>query len=404
MINFLNSWMQQVLSGKNQSLRFRVSRALFWSVTGSVFSRIFSLMAILSIGRILGSDVWGEFSVIQNFLLLIGTTLGAAFLVSTSHLVSENRSINLNKSKNLAVASFCVSAIIGIALFVILISLSPIISVRILKSSSIQDEFKIGAIFVLFSCLNGMAFGVINGAEEFKLSSLLTIVNSVFLFLFSIIGPKYFLLRGAVLSFVLTEALTFPINLYFAIKSLGIYTVSNIDLKPSDWRLTLQTVIPAIASRFLIIPSVWVSNLILIYYSTGFNEIGLYNAADKLKQIILFIPSALSTMMLPIMSNLYNTKQSEKFILLLKANIGINLVVSVPIIFIFGYFSPFVMALFGNNFISGSNTLVFISIASFPMILNTFLGQVLISVGLIWKRMLVDGKNKPRCGCVASLQ
>ena len=60
----------------------------------------------------------------------------------------------------------------------------------------------------------------------------------------------------------------------------------------------------------MIAPTYWIIRTMLVR-NTSFSELAIYEAADQWKTIILFIPTAVSQIVLPILSSIVNEDQKE---------------------------------------------------------------------------------------------
>ncbi|MDO8429661.1 MAG: flippase [Candidatus Daviesbacteria bacterium] len=78
---------------------------------------------------------------------------------------------------------------------------------------------------------------------------------------------------------------------------------------------------------------------LLISYIRGVEETGIYGAAYRFLEAVIFIPSALATAMFPVVVNLHDKNPGEIKKLYFKS-VGILFVLSLPILIIYLYFLP----------------------------------------------------------------
>ena len=106
--------------------------------------------------------------------------------------------------------------------------------------------------------------------------------------------------------------------------------------------------VPTAISSMLVAPSYWIIRTIVVK-ECGFEELAIYEAADQWRAIILFIPSAISGIVLPILSS--TLAESEKdFWKVFIINLRINVVIATTIALTIVLLSPFLMKLYGNGY------------------------------------------------------
>jgi O-antigen/teichoic acid export membrane protein len=137
-------------------------------------------------------------------------------------------------------------------------------------------------------------------------------------------------------------------------------------------------------------PAFWLSNIALVSQPQGYAALGVFNAADRWRQVILFLPSTLTTIVLSMLSNLHGMKDTSGYKKVFSANLWLSAgSVLIPTVVLITL-APLAMAVFGKEYQPGWITLVILAVSAIFYVLNNFLGQVLVSQGLIWWRCGVD--------------
>jgi O-antigen/teichoic acid export membrane protein len=109
----------------------------------------------------------------------------------------------------------------------------------------------------------------------------------------------------------------------------------------------------------------------------GYAALGVFIAADKWRQLVLFLPTSLSAIILPMLSNLHGTKNTGGYRQVFSANVLV-------------IFSGPAMSAYGSDYQAGRVTLIILSASAVAVVLNNVLGQVLVSLGSIWWRCGLD--------------
>ena len=136
--------------------------------------------------------------------------------------------------------------------------------------------------------------------------------------------------------------------------------------------------------------AMWFANLVLVAQPDGYASLGVFNAAERWRQLLLFLPASLSPVLLTMLSNLYGRNDPDAYRRLFGLNLAVSVgVVVVPSIAIARYAGP-AMGLFGDEYRDGGSTLIILSASAVAVVLNNLLGQVLVSRGAVLGRFVLD--------------
>lgn len=134
----------------------------------------------------------------------------------------------------------------------------------------------------------------------------------------------------------------------------------------------------------------WFSNLTLANQPDGYSRLGIFVAAEKWRELVLFVPASISQAVLAMLSNLHGTQNAKSYADIFRLNILVHIIaIMVPAIGL-AFFSRFAMAAFGAEFVEGWVILSILALSAIPIVLNNVLGQVLQSAGSIWHRFFLD--------------
>jgi O-antigen/teichoic acid export membrane protein len=134
----------------------------------------------------------------------------------------------------------------------------------------------------------------------------------------------------------------------------------------------------------------WFANVVLVAQPDGYASLGVFTAAERWRQLLLFLPASFSPVILTMLSSLHGTNDPNAYRRLFGLNLTVSLaVVVVPSIGIILCASS-AMGLFGDEYRDGRMTLVILSASSVAVVLNNLLGQILVSKGAIMGRFVLE--------------
>lgn len=112
-------------------------------------------------------------------------------------------------------------------------------------------------------------------------------------------------------------------------------------------------------------------------------EVGLYNAALKIKNILLSLSTAITSVIIPRISYCLQKKEQKKTYLLIAKSFRISLIIAMPIAFyIFVFAKDVIFFVCGNQYLDAEKTLKILMACIIPLILtNLFGNQILIPNG-----------------------
>jgi O-antigen/teichoic acid export membrane protein len=140
----------------------------------------------------------------------------------------------------------------------------------------------------------------------------------------------------------------------------------------------------------MVAPVVWVTNAILVNSPGGYGEMGLFNAANQWRTILMYVPTIVLTPLLPIMTQLHASHQYQQLRHVLIRTLGLSVGVVGCLALGFSLFARQIMALYGNGFASGTNVFYLIMIVSLLLSAGVVVGGLLSSTGAMWTGFLFN--------------
>ncbi|MEW5956406.1 MAG: oligosaccharide flippase family protein [Chloroflexota bacterium] len=373
-------------------MRARFITAAFWSLWGAIIGRGLTLLAWVVAARLLGNRAFGEVGMIQSTLGLFGVFAGAGLGLTTTKYVAEYRNLYGVRARQSIALSIQIAIITGTIVAVVLLVLADWMAASLLGAPHLVWALRLAAGLIIFEAINGVQVGAMAGLEAFQTMALVTMLRAGFLLGGMVLGSYLAGVTGAVAGLVMAggvSALANQIALRRLCPGLSLILGYNeVDWEQFDvlWRFSSF----ALLSSLFTMPAMWLSNVILVGQPQGYDALGIFNAADRWRQLLLFLPSSLSTLVLSMLSHLHGTKDTGNYGKIFGANLGVNVgIVLLPALGLI-IFAPAAMAIFGPAYQGGGVTLMILAISAVFFVLNNLLGQVLVSKGAIKWRCGLD--------------
>jgi len=364
----------------------------FWSLTGAIVSRGLTLLASVIVARLLHPVGFGKLGIIQSTVGLVGVFAGAGLGLTATKYVAEHRSTDRRKAGVYAALSLRIAVISGLAASGVLFVASGWIAGAVLGQPSLGQDLRVSALLVLFAAINGVQLGIVTGLEDFRTMALMNTIRGIVLFMTLSLGCYLYGLTGAVAGLAAAEALSALVN-QFALRhscSTRAIPLRHCHLPRGELMALAHFAVPTLLASLVISPAFWLSNLIMFQQPAGARSLGVFNAADRWRQLLLFLPGSVATIILPMLSNLRGTRDSASYRQVLRLNLLANLVVvTVPAIVVIAA-APFAMSAFGADYRNGSTALTILSLSAIAMVVNNLLQSALVSMGYAWRRLALD--------------
>ena len=363
----------------------------FWALVGAVVSRGFTLVSWVLAGRLLGTIGFGEVGMIQSTQGLFGILAGAGLGLATTKFVAEFRSVDPAKAERCVTLASTIALVSGVLTALGLLVLSGVIASSMLNAPHLTVGLQVATGLVLFGTINGVQTGALVGFGNFRTLAMLNTIRGVCLCVFLVVGIGLGGVLGGVIGLVVTEAIAVFAN-HVALRPLLFAACPwrNGNAAWSELLMMFKFSVLALLGSICITSAMWFANVVLVAQPDGYSSLGIFNAAERWRQLLLFVPASFSPVILTMLSNLHGRNDPRAYQRLFGLNLAVSIaVVAVPSIVIILCASP-AMGLFGDEYRAGGMTLVILSASSVAVVLNNLLGQILVSRGAVMRRFVLD--------------
>lgn len=359
----------------------------FWNLSGTMVSRILGLIVSIILARYIGKESFGKFAIIQSTILMFGVLAGIGLGVTTTKHVAEFKKVDSGKAGRIITLCMVLAFCFGTIATIIMYEVSGWLAINMLAAPQLGHLLKISSPILLFSVLDGVQMAALAGFEAFKKSAILNLLKGIVTFPFMICGVIFAGIEGAIWGLLASSVTGYFIN------NVGLAKVAskhNVPLKimgcVSEYKIIIQFGFPAALASIMVMPANWMCTAILANQPNGYGELGIYNAATQWFTVLLFIPTALSQVLLPFISERVGLNTGDKVRLdnVLVNSMKLNAIIVIPIIIIGSLVSPFIMSLYGASFREGWSTLIVTLITAGILSVQAPISNMIIATNRMW--------------------
>ena len=369
---------------QNSTEGLRLARGVFWSTAGAVSSRSLNLLASIITAQVLGKSVFGELGIIQSTTNMFTTFAELGIGLTATKYVAEFRKTDPARAGRVIAMTTLVAIVSGAVMGSIVVAASPW-SARLLAAPHLQVMLALSSLALLLIVVNEAQNGVLSGFEAFRRRSTVQFLWGVANFFIVVFGVVYFGLLGAVCGLIASQAFVLWLN-HRAIRKEA--SSAGVPIRWRDARkevgILVSFSLPAFLAGTVYVPSMWLANMIMVNSPGGYAEMGTFNAADRWRTAILFLPSLLGGVALPMLASLRGEAASQKYHRVLGTNIKLSFLASCAVAAPIALFAPWIMASYGPEFKDGTRVLITLCTTAVLFAPYWIISQSLVSRGHAW--------------------
>jgi O-antigen/teichoic acid export membrane protein len=382
-----SSWLSRFKARLSESpIAYRLARGAFWSLIGGVGSRALTLVSSIIVARLLGKEGYGEVGMVQSTIGLFGVFAGFGLGSTATKYIAEYRIKDPEKAGRILNLTLVISLISGGIMAIACLVISPWLAERTLNRSDLASVLAAGSLLLFISTLGGVQSAALSGFESFRAIARITIWQGAAAPLVAIPCVWFYGVQGAIASFTINAAIGL-ILCTIALKSecKNFHISQKFDTSFWSERFTIwKFALPSMFSGLMMLPTIWITNTILVNQPGGYSELGLFNAANQWRMVIIFLPGLLAAAILPVLSETHGREDKSDFRKTVVLNFRATWIVAFPLTVMIIAFSKPLGALFGKQFLGTSMIISILMVAVFLNLVNATIGAALIGAGRIW--------------------
>ena len=376
------------LTAFQSDLARRMFHGAFWSFSGTAMGKLCLLVAGILCAHLLKQEVFGQLGMIRSTLNIFIVFGASGIGVTATKLISTYRTNDIPRLLRMTRLTFRLTWVMALVLMVFCFVLARPIARHILHAEHLTFELQIASLLLLFSILYGVQNGILTGLEQFKIMARNTFVGSFLEAVLMVAGAYFWGLTGAIVGLGIGLGALFWVNRLSIKKHYAQYVVGERQSThtPNDWSMLLNDCIPATLSALMVTPTFWGIRTILLQHD-GYNSLALFEAADQWKVMMLFIPTAISQMVLPILTSIRQQRQQFRHVLL--ANIALIVGISSMITLVVLLLGGPIMQLYGKGF-SDKMPLVYLALSNIFSAYSNIIEMSIYSKNKMWQAFVIN--------------
>ena len=342
------------------------ARGGFHLLWGLVLSTVISAVGTIIIARLLGPDNMGLYMIALAAPNLIATFrdwgVTTAMIKYSAEFNNEN---NVSKIRSIFVSGLVFEIIVGLALSVLSLVLSPFLA-QFLGRPAIVQLIQIASLFILTGALVNTATAAFTGMEKMHLNSIMLIIQSSIktALIIALVALGLGTL-GAVTGFsigVLFAGLIGVLLMYVMYRSLPKSTGSALELMKTiktmlkyGFPLSIGVILSGFLTQF--------NSTILAIFVTDNALIGNYSVALNFVVLITFFASPVTTMLFPAFSKLDAQKDTETLRSVFQYSVKYAALIVVPVtVMVMALAQPAIGTIFENKYVQAPLYLALLSV------------------------------------------
>jgi O-antigen/teichoic acid export membrane protein len=368
----------------------RLARGAFWSVSGSLVSRGLGFLAAVLVGRLLGKEDFGALGIVQNTIAMFGTVAGFSMGLTANKHVAEFKRADPARAGRIIGAATTLAWLTSGVMSVVLLVAAEWLAATTLAAPHLAGLLRLGALLLLLSGINGAQMGALSGFESFKPIARINLVAGLVSFPLMLLGAGRWGLTGVVWALIVTQS----INNFLCWRALRAEALRfGVPIRrhttPEDRRLFWSFSLPAVLTGVLNSLVGWGAGALVVNQAGGYGDMGLYNAALRVKLLPELSLGMLIAPMLPILSEAFGKNDQHTFQRALQFNFTLAALIIIPVSLVQTAAPSLTMLIFGAGYRGGFDTVQWLMLHAVSYALLFPMGSILISMGQMWFSWLV---------------
>jgi O-antigen/teichoic acid export membrane protein len=350
-----------VLSG----LAARMARGVSWNLLGSVFNQGSTFLVNVVLAHTWGLYAFGQYAIVQSTITAVVYVAQLATGYTATRYVAQFRTNDPSRAGRLlalcTAATIAISAIAAIALF----AAAATMSTAVFHDPGLEWPFYVAALVVVPGVLNAFLMGSLGGLEGYDELGKAGIASGVLYVVFCTGGAHVWGLNGAIAGLAFSAA----------IQSLLLVRGFRRELRRQGIRLEWaglwqergilgRFAIPATLSGMVAVPGIWVANAILANRGGGYDQVGLFAAANTYRAAVLFLPGIVNGVGLSLLNNQRGVGDERAYRRTFWTNLAVNAGLAALAAAAVFLLAPWLLALFGREFRGASRVLIVLMAAT----------------------------------------
>lgn len=377
---------------ENSPVTYRLARGAFWSLVGGAISRVFAVLSSIIIARLLGREGYGEMGMVQSTIGMLAVLGGFGLGTTATKYIAQFRTTDIKKAGRIVNLSTTLSIVGGGLVMTACVLLSPALAKGILNRPDLAPLLSAASLLLFVSILNEVQFAVLAGFEAFRKIARINILQGISAPFLAVPCVLLYGIQGAIAALTISAAFGLIICCVASASECNKHKIlCRYDASLwGEWQILWKFALPAMLSALMVAPAAWLANTMLVNQQSGYGELGLFNAANQWRMIVIFIPGLLTAAMLPVLSETHGRTDQSEFRQTVALNLRVTWVIALPLTAIAVLLGEPMAALFGKQFSGSSPIIIVLMISTFFNVVNGTVGSALAGSGRMWTGTMMN--------------
>lgn len=363
----------------------RLAGGFWWASIGLLLSRGLGLCGAVCVARILGNTKYGELGMLQSTVGMFGVFAGFGLGLTATKFVAEHRQDDPERAGRIIALSSSVAMLTSGVMATVLYLAAPWLADVTMRAPHLAWGIRVSALLLLLSGVNGAQVGALSGLEAFKAIAYVNVGTAIVSLPVLLSGAWLWGVEGAVWAYVFGCAWNWVLNhvaLRLETRRCNVPVRYRSCLCESFvlWRFSL----PALLGSVVTGPVNWVCGAMLVNQAAGFSEMGVFNAANQWFTILVFLPSMLGSVVLPVLAGQVRHESHSHGLRTLGFAVGANIAFVLPPAIAIAIASPWIMNMYGDEYAQGWPTMIVVAATAVLYSVTNSVGSAIAASGRMW--------------------
>ncbi len=348
------------------------------------------LTAVSSIlaARILGAAGFGELGIVRSTANIFQTFAVFRLGTTASKHMAEFRETDPDRAGRILSMVLFVSAALCAAMGMILLVAGGWIARDIIGNAALETPLRISSAIMFFQAYGAVRETILIGAERFRAFAFVNAVKGGATSVLLVAGTLLGGVTGAVAGLAIGTFLSFVVLEFSVRKALASQGIAG-NLPFAKWKREIPILwsfaLPGLLTGAATAGCYWIGRVHVADTPDGFVQLGLFEAANQWRTMVLLVPGALALAALPIIASSYGKEAKDDFDEAISLQFNGILSLALPISVGVIVFADWLMLLFGSEYEGGADVLPILMISVFLFALNQSLRRIMDGTGHVWR-------------------
>jgi O-antigen/teichoic acid export membrane protein len=370
-------------------LRTRLQQSVLWSLLGNVIGQGSMLVINIIVARMLGRELFGEYSIIQSTLITLTLLAPLATGFIATKYVAEFRATDKERAGRILGLCSAVSAFTGLLAASLLLIFARHLATNWFQAPHLARTLMLTAGAVFFTVQNAAQMGALAGLEAYRALATARIISGLVTLSLCALLAWQGGLNGAVAGLALSA-----VTQWFIFRNFQRAEASAQGLRISYenlWQersVLLGFAIPAALSGISAMSAIWLTNSWLFRQPAGQAQMAIFTAAGNFRTAVLFLPGVINNVGFSLINHQKGLGDLARYRRVWLTNLALTTGIVITGSALIVLAGPQLLLLFGREFSAGSLILFFLMLSTVPEALAAGVAQLVQSQGRMWMFLL----------------